>query len=98
MSRFVRWLKRPVPLNYATVVFCFLEGAAVSLPVAILLQPSEPPESPNLVSQISVISFLLLPLWCIFVNEKRNNTLVSLGIVTFALILVFGIFHGLLSD
>ena len=101
MNRFVRWLKRPVALNYATVVFCFLQGATLSIPAAIFLQPLELFEPPKLASSIcvgtAIVSSFLLPRWCWAVREKKDKGLALFGFVTGLLILFGGLLFPALS-
>ena len=101
MNRFVRWLKRPVALNYATVVFCLLEGAALSIPTGILLQPVNPFEPPELVSDTCVVTALvsafLLPAWSLARLRKTEKGLALFGFVTGLLILLGGFLFPAIS-
>lgn len=95
MNRFVGWLKRPVALNHATVVFCFLQGATLSIPAGVCLQPMELFEPPRLVSSICIgtalVSSFLLPLWSWAVMEDKEKGLALFGFVTGLLIFLGGL-------
>ena len=94
MNRLVRWLKRPVTLNYATVIFCFLQGAVLSIPAAYLLRQTRPFDPPMILSIICMFTAygaaILLPFWSLLVIAKTETSLAILGFVSAMLAIAFG--------
>ena len=84
-----------IPLNWRTGVFCFLMGAVFSAPIGMFPTKYflfEPPESlVRLYPVLVVMSFVLLPLWCVLA-VRQYPPLPALGTVTF----VVGTIAGLL--
>lgn len=84
--------KKPIPLNWRTVVFCFLMGSVLSVPIGGI--PSrfilwEPPEYLYDYYEWTVVgSFLLLPFWSIAV--RPYPPLMTIGVVTFVGALLLG--------
>ncbi len=101
MKRFVRWLKRPVELNAATVIFCFLEGAALSIPTSVILLPINPFEPHKLVSDFCVLtawlSALMLPFGSAAMLGNKEKGLATLGFVTVALFFLGGLLFPAIS-
>lgn len=95
MHRLMRWLKRPVPLNYATVGFCFLQGATLSIPAALLLLPLELFEPPIALSNVCVLtaisSSFALPIWSWILVRKSEKGLAAFGLATGSLIFLGGL-------
>ncbi len=93
MKRLVRWLRQPIPLTVATALFCFLEGAMLSIPVALCRASTLPFDLPQPRMQ-AIIDFafgatLVMPIWCVVMGRK-HTTMAWIGITTFLLVIGLG--------
>src|SRR3954471_20737726 len=86
--------KHPIPLNFRTAVFCFLQGSALSIPVGLATRDIRHYEIPRWLEETvmitALVSLLLLPVWTlVFVPEYRSLRL--LAAFTFLLIVTLGV-------
>jgi hypothetical protein len=81
-----------IPTNKRTIAFAILEGATLSFPAGLVLEPIRPFKPPGFVAFVCVsvflLSFLSLPIWCL-VSLRKHPVLASIGIVTWILVLGF---------
>jgi hypothetical protein len=93
MNSLVAWAKRPIRVTLATVSFCFVEGAVLALPAAILLVPIKPFAVPERISEIVVYITLAalcgVPAWCLLCWRKHRR-LARLRLVTLLLVVAVG--------
>ena len=91
MNQFVRWLKRPVALNYATVIFCFLQGATLSIPAGYFLAEVRAFDPPVTISIIYICTAfggaVLLPFWSLLVIAKTEMGLGIFGFISAILVM-----------
>lgn len=85
MKRFVLWLRQPIPVNWATALYGFLQGSVLSFIAAFLLKDIRPFEPPPLLSSAVIttacVAVFTMPFWGL-VMFKRHKTLASIGIAT----------------
>jgi len=82
-----------IPLNFRTVIFCFLMGTVLSTVVGMMdfPRPFETPDSWwRVYSFLGIGSFVLLPIWSFFVL-RRYKPLAMIDGITFAILVLIGL-------